>query len=161
MLSLLPVTPTGNNPDSSVRSASAGRHDLGQAQADTLSGRIRAMATAGGNEGHRSITDVIAVLCTCPDAATARRLAGGLVERRLAACVNILPEIRSIYRWQGKICDDAEVLMIVKTTRRSYAELEGWLVDNHPYDVPEVVALPVAAGAYGYLGWVANETASE
>ena len=119
------------------------------------------MAAVGENDGHRPTTDVLTVLCTCPDAATARRLAGGLVELRKAACVNILPEIRSIYRWQGETCDDAEVLMIVKTTRGCYADLERWLMDNHPYDVPEVLALPVAAGSDDYLAWVANETAGE
>ena len=119
------------------------------------------MAAAGDNHGHPSMTDVLTVFCTCPDPATARRLAGGLVERRMAACVNILPEIRSIYRWQGETCDDAEVLMIVKTTRGSYAGLERWLLANHPYDVPEVLALPVAAGSRDYLGWVARETAGK
>lgn len=119
------------------------------------------MAATGDIGGHRSKTSVVAVLCTCPDAATARRLAGGLVERRLAACVNVLPEIRSIYRWQGETCDDAEVLMIAKTTLGSYADLERWLLDNHPYDVPEVLAVPVAAGSPDYLGWVANETAGQ
>jgi periplasmic divalent cation tolerance protein len=103
------------------------------------------------------MTEVLAVLCTCPDAATARRLAGGLVEEGLAACVNILPEIRSIYRWRGATQDDGEVLMIAKTTRLSYAMLEAWLLRHHPYDVPEVLALPVTAGSSAYLDWVLNE----
>ena len=98
------------------------------------------------------------MLCTCPDAATAQRLAGGLVERRLAACVNVLPAIRSIYRWQGEIQDDAEVLMIAKTTRLAYPALEAWLVEHHPYDVPEVLAVPVLKGSAAYLEWVQNET---
>ena len=119
------------------------------------------MAATGDSERHRSKTDVVAVFCTCPDAATARRLAGGLVERRLAACVNVLPEIRSIYLWQGETCDDAEVLMIAKTTLGSYADLQRWLLENHPYDVPEVLALPVAAGSRDYLAWVADETAGK
>jgi periplasmic divalent cation tolerance protein len=103
------------------------------------------------------MTDVLTVLCTCPEAATARRLAGGLVEQGLAACVNILPEIRSIYRWHGALQEDAEALMIAKTTRQAYARLEAWLVEHHPYDVPEVLALPVQAGSPDYLGWVLNE----
>lgn len=106
------------------------------------------------------MTDVLAVLCTCPDAATARRLADGLVEEGLAACVNILPEIRSIYRWRGATHDDGEVLMIAKTTRLTYAKLEAWLLRHHPYDVPEVLALPVAAGSSDYLDWVLNEVAA-
>ena len=103
------------------------------------------------------MTEVLVVLCTCPDAATARKLAGGLVERGLTACVNILPKIRSIYRWQGELQDDSEALMVIKTTRLAYAELESWLLEHHPYDVPEVLALPVQTGSTGYLDWVLNE----
>jgi periplasmic divalent cation tolerance protein len=110
------------------------------------------------NHGAPGSEEVVVVLCTCPDGETARRLAAGLVEARLAACVNILPEIRSIYRWQGETCDEAEVLMIAKTTVRGYPELERWLREQHPYDLPEVLALPVAAGSRGYLEWVARET---
>ena len=106
------------------------------------------------------MTDVLAVLCTCPDPATARRLASGLVEQGLAACVNILPEIRSIYRWRGATHDDGEVLMIAKTTRLTYAKLEAWLLQHHPYEVPEVLALPVTAGYGSYLDWVLNEVAA-
>jgi len=97
---------------------------------------------------------VLVVLCTCPDAATARQLAGAIVEERLAACVNILPEIRSIYRWQDEVRDEGEALMVMKTTQGAYARLEGWLLEHHPYEVPEVLALPVIAGSTDYLGWV-------
>jgi len=107
------------------------------------------------------MTEVLVVLCTCPDAPTARRLACGLVEQGLAACVNILPEIRSIYRWQGETRDDAETLLIAKTTGRAYGRLENWLREHHPYEVPEVLALPVQAGASDYLDWVLNETGSK
>jgi periplasmic divalent cation tolerance protein len=103
------------------------------------------------------VTEVLVVLCTCPDVATARKLASGLVERGLTACVNILPEIRSIYRWRDELQDESEALMVIKTTRPAYAELESWLLERHPYDVPEVLALPVQRGSAGYLGWVLNE----
>ncbi len=103
------------------------------------------------------VTEVLTVLCTCPDAVTAKSLAAGLVERGLAACVNVLPEIRSIYRWRGKVHDDGEVLLLAKTTRLAYGSLESWLLEHHPYEVPEVLALPVQAGATDYLDWVLNE----
>jgi periplasmic divalent cation tolerance protein len=105
-------------------------------------------------------TEVLTVWCTCPDMALAQRLARGLVDAGLAACVNILPEIRSIYRWQGQVHDEGEVLLIVKTTRLSYPKLESWLLDNHPYDVPEVLALPVQAGSADYLDWVIDQVES-
>jgi periplasmic divalent cation tolerance protein len=103
------------------------------------------------------MSEILTVLCTCPDTATAKSLAAGLVGQGLAACVNITPEIRSIYRWRGEIHDDAEVLLIAKTSRLAYGSLESWLVEHHPYDVPEVLALPVHAGAAEYLDWVLNE----
>ena len=103
------------------------------------------------------MTEILILVCTCPDAATARRLAGGLLERKLAACVNILPEIRSMYRWQGELHDDSEALMVVKTVQSAYAEVEAWLLQHHPYDVPEVLAVQVQAGSAAYLEWVQNE----
>ena len=104
------------------------------------------------------MSDAIVILCTCPDTAVARDLAGGLVTSGLAACVNVLPEIRSIYRWHGELHEDPEVLLIVKSTQARYAELERWLVQRHPYDVPEVLALPVTGGAEPYLAWLTGQT---
>lgn len=102
--------------------------------------------------------DCRVVLCTCPDSACAARLAGGLVEHGLAACVNVIDGIRSIYRWQGEVSDDSETLMIIKTTGSRYPELQRWLERHHPYDVPEVIALDVSEGAPSYLEWVASQT---
>ena len=97
------------------------------------------------------------VYCTCPpDAADA--LASGLVEQRLAACVNVLPKIRSVYRWEGALTTDDESLLVIKTTATAFEALRDWLCAQHPYDVPEVIAVPVTAGAPDYLAWVANET---
>lgn len=101
---------------------------------------------------------VLAVLCTCPDEDTAQRLGAGLVEAGLAACVNVLPSIRSIYRWKGTLQNDQETLMIIKTSRPAYRGLEAWLLERHPYDTPEVLALPVAAGSPAYLSWVLEGT---
>ena len=101
---------------------------------------------------------ILVVLCTCPDENVAKDLAAGLVENKLAACVNILPQIRSIYRWQGRVHDDAECLMVIKVAAKGYMELEKWVADHHPYDVPEVIALPVEKGLPAYLDWVIRET---
>ncbi len=101
--------------------------------------------------------EICVVFCTCPPE-VAERLAGGLVEQRLAACVNVLPKIRSVYRWEGAGTADEESLLVIKTGAASFAALRDWLGDNHPYDVPEVIALPVAGGAPDYLAWVTNET---
>lgn len=97
------------------------------------------------------------VLCTCPDGDTAARLARGLVEGGHAACVNVLPGIRSIYRWQGEVQDDAEVLLLAKCAPEGFDGLRGWLEANHPYDVPEVIALPVTAGSETYLDWLGQQ----
>lgn len=104
------------------------------------------------------MTEVRLVYCTCPDTDTANTLAAGLVGVRLAACVNVLPQIRSIYRWQGKVQNDAEVLLLIKTTAAALGGLQEWILHNHPYDVPEVIAVPVTEGAPEYLNWVAQET---
>ena len=102
------------------------------------------------------MTDVRVCLCTVPSAEVGSELARGLVEARLAACVNIVPGVRSVYRWKGEIQDDAELLLIIKTTGGRFAAMRDWLLDAHPYDVPEVLALPVDAGADAYLAWVAE-----
>lgn len=96
--------------------------------------------------------------CSCPDPGTAETLARHLVEERLAACVSVLPGIRSIYRWEGRIEDAAEVLLLVKTTRARFDALAARITELHPHDVPEVVAIDVAAGLPAYLDWVEAET---
>jgi periplasmic divalent cation tolerance protein len=102
--------------------------------------------------------DIFVILSTCPDAATAERLGRTLVEEALAACVNVLPGLRSIYRWNDAVQCDEEALMIIKTTSIRFAAARERLVALHPYEVPEVVALPVAAGHQAYLEWVAAST---
>ena len=97
---------------------------------------------------------VIVVLVTCPGAAVGRRLSTELVKRRLAACVNLIPRIASCYRWQGKIERSAEALLVIKTTARRFAALQRALLALHPYDCPEIIALPVVAGHAPYLQWV-------
>jgi periplasmic divalent cation tolerance protein len=99
------------------------------------------------------------VLSTAPDAETAARLARAVLEERLAACVNVVPGVRSLYRWQGALHDDAEVLLVMKTTARRCEALAARVRALHPYEVPEVVALAVTSGSAAYLDWVREETA--
>lgn len=98
------------------------------------------------------------VLMTAPDPEAADRLATALVEARLAACANLVPGVTSIYRWEGAVERAKEVLLVLKTTRQRLPALLERAAELHPYDVPEVLALPVEAGHVPYLRWVADET---
>ena len=97
----------------------------------------------------------IIVLCTCPDEATAQRIAMDLVTSELAACVNRLAAIRSTYRWQGRVENELEILLLIKTLAARYAAVEDRIKALHPYEVPEVIALPIVKGSAGYLAWLA------
>jgi periplasmic divalent cation tolerance protein len=101
---------------------------------------------------------VLLVLSNLPDRESAQRLAQVLIESRAAACVNILAACTSVYRWQGRVETADEVPLLIKTTRGVYAQLEKIIREHHPYDLPEIIALPVEAGLPGYLHWVAQET---
>jgi periplasmic divalent cation tolerance protein len=105
-----------------------------------------------------AVTDCLLVLTNCPDVACAEAIAAQLVEARLAACVNMLAPCRSVYRWQGQVERADEVPLLIKTTAARYPALEAALRAAHPYEVPEIVALPVARGLPDYLAWVAAET---
>jgi periplasmic divalent cation tolerance protein len=105
-----------------------------------------------------STPDALVVLCTCPDEATATGIATALLAEELAACVNCVPGIRSMYRWEGQIRDDAEVLLVIKTTGARYGALETLVRARHPYELPEIIALPVVAGARDYLNWIGQAT---
>lgn len=96
-------------------------------------------------------------LCTCPDDGHAEKLAGSLVENRLAACVQITP-IRSCYAWKGKICHEEERLLIIKTRTSLYGKLEDFITGNHPYEVPEIVRIDIAGGLDRYLAWIDGTT---
>jgi periplasmic divalent cation tolerance protein len=98
--------------------------------------------------------DPIAVLITAPTNEEAIRLADMLVGAHLAACVQILPEMESVYRWQGKIERQPEILLIAKTTREKFEELDREVRALHSYDTPEIVALPIVAGSAAYLEWL-------
>jgi periplasmic divalent cation tolerance protein len=98
----------------------------------------------------------IVVLSTCPDPETARGLAAELVDNGLAACVNIVPGLTSVYRWEGRTEESPECLMLIKTTREGMARLQERIVELHPYELPEIVAVPVVDGLPAYLDWVAS-----
>jgi periplasmic divalent cation tolerance protein len=101
---------------------------------------------------------LLVVLSTFPDGAAARAAAAALINEQLAACVNILPGIESVYRWQGKVETGGEALAVIKTTSECYPQMAKRLQELHPYDVPEIVALPAASVADSYLAWVTENT---
>lgn len=98
------------------------------------------------------------VLTNVPDRAAAERLADALVEKRVAACINILAPCRSVFRWQGAVQHDEEHPVLIKTTREAYAALEVEIRAHHPYELPEIIALPIERGLPAYLDWVVEET---
>lgn len=100
----------------------------------------------------------LVVLCTCPDEETGRGIATALIAGRLAACVNRLPGVRSTYQWDGQVQEDAEVLLIIKTTAARFGAVEAAIRAAHPYELPEVVALPISRGLPAYLDWIEHST---
>lgn len=98
------------------------------------------------------------VLVTAPRGRLAQSLAKGLVEARLAACVNIIPSVVSHYRWKGRLHRDAESLLVIKTRASRLKDLERWVKAHHPYSLPELLALPLAGGSREYLRWLGEQT---
>lgn len=107
------------------------------------------------------MTDKVVVLVTCGNADEASRIARTLVDQRLAACVNISTPVRSIYRWQGKLADEQEVLLVVKTARPLFDRVRRAVEKLHSYQVPEVVCLPIIDGAPNYLNWLSTSVKRE
>lgn len=107
---------------------------------------------------HMDGTQALLVFTNLPDEASAELLATRLVNNRLAACVNILAPCRSVYRWQGEMESAQEVPLLIKSTRELYPALEAAIRADHPYELPEIIAVPIDLGLPGYLDWVAAET---
>ncbi|MFZ6725234.1 divalent-cation tolerance protein CutA [Undibacterium sp. MH2W] len=101
---------------------------------------------------------VLLVITSCPDKTTALSLAQTLLEKKLAACVNVMPEVMSLYTWNEKQEVATEVLLQIKTTNHRYPELQACIVENHSYEVPEIIAMPIVEGLPAYLQWVHEQT---
>ncbi len=99
----------------------------------------------------------LVIHCSCPDVATAERIARALVEEHLAACVQVLPGMLSIYSWRGEVQQETEVLLLAKTTRERLDALKARLDELHPYEMPELLALEAVDGLVPYLGWIEQE----
>ncbi|MFV2057836.1 MAG: divalent-cation tolerance protein CutA [Thiohalomonadales bacterium] len=101
-------------------------------------------------------TSFCLVLTTCPDKDSAHTVAHSLIEGRLAACVSILPPITSIYRWQGKIESNEELMLLIKTKNSQFSAIKEQILDVHPYELPEIISVPISNGLDQYLRWVAD-----
>ena len=100
----------------------------------------------------------IIVLVTCPDEKSANKIASSLIEKKLAACVNLTSNVESIFRWKGKIEKSSERLLIIKSKKQLLQKLTADVKQNHPYQLPEILALPIIGGSKPYIGWINNET---
>lgn len=107
------------------------------------------------------MTDKVVVLVTCGSVEEATRIARSLVEDRLAACVNVSAPVRSVYHWEGHVCDDQEVLLVIKTVRTLFDRVRRAVEKLHSYQVPEVICLPIIDGAPNYLNWLTESVRAE
>lgn len=115
---------------------------------------------AEGDTG-KEMTDKIVILSTCESREEAARIARQLVDKRVAACVSILPGVESVYWWQGKIEQAAEVLLVIKSSRGMFDRVKEELLRMHSYQTPEAIAIPIVAGSEAYLDWMARELQTE
>jgi periplasmic divalent cation tolerance protein len=100
--------------------------------------------------------DFLLLLCTCPTREAASAIATALIEERLAACVNQLPGVKSLYRWEGRVEDDDELMLLIKTTASQYPAVEAMIRSLHPYEVPEIIGIPLTIGSDAYFDWIRN-----
>ena len=104
--------------------------------------------------------DIIVINCTVPDKKIAKDITKILMKHKLAACINFVENVRSIFSWDGEICEEKEILMIIKTRRANYGKIKLVIEDVHPYSVPEIIALPIIDCSEDYLKWLVKETES-
>lgn len=109
---------------------------------------------------YSSETELYVVLCTVPDKACAQHIAADVIKKRLAACVNIVPGLESVYEWQGEFVYDQEMLLLIKTPPPGYLALQERLLQLHPYDTPEMIAVPIEAGLDAYVRWAQRTIAN-
>lgn len=102
--------------------------------------------------------DIQVILCTTPDMESARKIARHVVENNFAACCNLMPSVESIYRWHDKIEQEQEVLLFIKSTSNRFSQIEQVIIDLHPYELPEIIALPIDEGYAPYLDWIMKST---
>jgi periplasmic divalent cation tolerance protein len=104
------------------------------------------------------MTEMLLVMTSLPDQAAANALAKRLIEAKLAACVQLQPGVQSIYRWEGRICEEQETVLVAKTTAAQWPAISAFIKQNHPYDIPEIIAQPMAHSDLDYAQWVIAET---
>ena len=119
---------------------------------------LRPLLDGPGAQKVEMNTETLLVLCTCPDKEVAETIATRLVEDGQAACVNRIPDISSVYKWQGKLESDTEELLLIKSTSAAFADLQQTIKHLHPYELPEIIAVPIAAGSDAYLDWIREST---
>lgn len=100
----------------------------------------------------------LVIFCTCPDESSANIIAGQLVKKHLAACVNIIANISSVFRWENQVEKTSEYLLLIKSTEENYADIEAFIQSQHPYKTPEIIAVPIIKGSKEYLGWLSEAT---
>ena len=104
--------------------------------------------------------DIIVVYCTVPNKKTAKEIAGTLMRHKLAACVSMIENVKSVFSWDGEVCEEKEILLMIKTRRTNYGKIKIYIEEVHPYTVPEIIALPIVDCSEDYLRWLVKETES-
>ncbi len=105
-----------------------------------------------------AMTELLLVMTSLPDQDAAKALAKRLIDSHLAACVQLQPGVQSIYRWEGRICEEQEVVLVAKTTAQQWSTISSFIKQNHPYDIPEIIAQPITHSHTDYARWVIAET---